>query len=491
VLTRLEVRGFKNLADVDVRFGPFTCVAGANGAGKSNLFDALRLLSLLADRPLDEAARAVRGGAGGADTLLCRLGGERASRLTLAAEMIVPPRGIDDYGQEAAATSTFLRYELTLARRGGDPAASPAPDGAGSLAVVEETLTHVPEGEAHRHLPFEHSAARWRESVVTSRRRAPYFISTEERPAGRAVVLHQDGEPLGAPRAYEADRLPRTVLSGASAAESPTALLARHEMRSWRLLQPEPSSLREPDALTAPGRLGTRGAHLPATLHRLAHGGAPRGGRPPAEVYGEIGKTLAALCDDVAAVRVERDEERRLLTVRVTAPDGSDHPAPALSDGSLRLLALAVLAADRDGWRLLALEEPENGVHPGRLGAMLALLQDAAVDPERAVDATNPLRQVIVNTHSPVAVARVPADSLLVAAAGPGGAAAFHPLPGTWRDGLPGGAPPVTAHALRDYLDPVSLEALRRERELRRSPRPRVAERDDLAPRLPFPEPAE
>jgi hypothetical protein len=88
-------------------------------------------------------------------------------------------------------------------------------------------------------------------------------------------------------------------------------------------------------------------------------------------------------------------------------------------------------------------------------------------------------------------VARVPADSLLVAAAGPGGAAGFHPLPGTWRDGLPGGASPVTAGALRDYLDPVSLDALRRERELRRSPRPRVAERDDLAPRLPFPEPVE
>lgn len=486
MLTRLEVRGFKNLADVDVRFGPFTCVAGANGAGKSNLFDALQLLSLLAERPLEEAARAVRGGAGGAETLLCRLGGEPAAHLTLAAEMIVPPRGVDDYGQEAAATSTFLRYELTLARR-SDGRRTATPDGAGALAVVEETLTHVPEGEAHRHLPFEHSAARWRESVVASRRRAPYFISTEDRPAGRSVVLHQDGEPLGAPRAFEAARLPRTVLSGASAAESPTALLAREEMRGWRLLQPEPSALREPDALTAPGRLGPRGAHLAATLHRLAHAGD----RPPEEVYAEVGSTLAALCDDVAAVRVERDEERRLLTVRVRARDGSDHPAAALSDGSLRLLALAVLAADRGGWRLLALEEPENGVHPGRLGAMLALLQEAAVDPEQPVDESNPLRQVIVNTHSPAAVARVPADSLLVAAAGPGGAAGFHPLPGTWRDGLPGGAPPVTAGALRDYLDPVSLDALRRERELRRSPRPRVAERDDLAPRLPFPEPVE
>lgn len=40
MLTRLKIRGFKNLVDVDVAFGPFTCIAGANGVGKSNLFDA-------------------------------------------------------------------------------------------------------------------------------------------------------------------------------------------------------------------------------------------------------------------------------------------------------------------------------------------------------------------------------------------------------------------------------------------------------------------
>lgn len=41
MLTRLKVSGFKNLVDVDVHFGPFTCIAGANGVGKSNLFDAI------------------------------------------------------------------------------------------------------------------------------------------------------------------------------------------------------------------------------------------------------------------------------------------------------------------------------------------------------------------------------------------------------------------------------------------------------------------
>ena len=60
MLIRLKVKGFKNLADIDVRFGPFTCIAGANGVGKSNLFDAITFLSALSSKSLMESARSVR-----------------------------------------------------------------------------------------------------------------------------------------------------------------------------------------------------------------------------------------------------------------------------------------------------------------------------------------------------------------------------------------------------------------------------------------------
>ena len=61
MITRLQIDGFKNLRKVDIRFDAFTCVAGGNGVGKSNLFDAIRFLGALADeKKLDEAARTVR-----------------------------------------------------------------------------------------------------------------------------------------------------------------------------------------------------------------------------------------------------------------------------------------------------------------------------------------------------------------------------------------------------------------------------------------------
>ena len=61
MLTRLKINGFKNLHDVDLRFGLFTCIAGANGVGKSNLFDAIEFLSNLASKQIIEAATLVRG----------------------------------------------------------------------------------------------------------------------------------------------------------------------------------------------------------------------------------------------------------------------------------------------------------------------------------------------------------------------------------------------------------------------------------------------
>lgn len=440
MLTRLKVSGFKNLVDVDVSFGPFTCVAGTNGVGKSNLFDAIRFLSALADNTLMDAALSVRDEGertGDVRSLFHRVGDQYDDQMSFEAEMIVPRSGLDDLGQEAEATITFLRYLLVLAYRDVSVGNgfSKGFQGAG-LEIIKEELVHINKGDAHRHLPFPHKVSTWRNSVVHGRRdnKAP-FISTSQDASGRIVVrLHQDGGSSGRPLPRLAANLPRTVLSVTNAAESPTALLARREMQSWRLLQLEPSALRRPDEFNAPASLGSNGAHLPATLYRLAALAEPQ------QIYGQIANRLSELVEDIRDVWVDRDDRRELLTLQVTDRYGTSYPARALSDGTLRFLALAVLEQDPDEQGLLCLEEPENGIHPKRIPAMLQLLQDIPTDVNYPTGSDNPLRQVIVNTHSPAVVQQVPEDSLLIAelrnTVRQGQrfkSASFSYLPDTWR----------------------------------------------------------
>ncbi|MEH2043881.1 AAA family ATPase [Nostoc sp.] len=503
MLTRLKVSGFKNLVDVDVRFGPFTCVAGANGVGKSNLFDAIRFLSAIADRTLIDAALSVRdeeGRTADVRSLFHRVSHEYTDKMSFEAEMIVPEEGVDDLGQQAKASITFLRYSLTLAYRWDDSLRS-----LGSLEIIKEELVHINLGDARKNLLFPHSVE-WRKSAVKGKRTSP-FISTETDKDKTVIKLHQDGI-KGKPLSRLAANLPRTVLSVANAAESPTALLARREMQSWRLLQLEPSALRQPDEFTAPTKLDMDGSHLAATLYHLARlnknyslDGISED-EAEAQVYSQVANLLAELIDDVGEVGIDRDERRELLTLIVIGRDGTSHPARALSDGTLRFLALAVLELDSQAQGLLCLEEPENGIHPERIPKILKLLQDIATDVNEAIGIDNPLRQVIINTHSPSVVMQVPDDSLLVAelketvhSGKRFKSVSFGCLPDTWREQEPEGTNVVPKGKLLAYLNPVVIEKLEpdsngevkssQKSKLIPTPKRRVVDRNDLQPLIP------
>jgi predicted ATPase len=491
MLTRLKVSGFKNLVGVDVRFGPFTCVAGANAVGKSNLFDAIKFLSALANDTLIDAALSVRDEEGrttNVRSLFHQVGDEYAEQMSFEAEMIIPQEGVDDLGQKAEATITFMRYTVVLAYRVDESLPS-----LGTLELIREDLEHIKLGEAPKRLRFPHKASVWRRSVVGGRRAAP-FISTDLHEG--VVKLHQDGIG-GRPKSFLATNLPRTVLSTVNAAESPTALLARRELQSWRLLQLEPSALREPDRFTTSPGLGADGSHLAATLYYLArsHQNTDHTSREEATtwVYDQIAARLSELIDDVYAVSVDRDERSELLTLEITDRNGTVQPARALSDGTLRFLALAVLELDPRAGGLVCLEEPENGIHPARIPAMLQLLQDIATDVDNQVGPDNPLRQVVVNTHSPAVVMQVPDASLLVAELKEMvqdgrrfKGARFSWLPGTWRQDANPDVHPVARGKLLAYLNPVST--MNQLAELKRKPAHtvRVIDRPDVQEMLPL-----
>jgi len=114
MLARLQVDGFKTFEQLDVEFQPFTVVPGSNAAGKSNLFDALQLLSNSADRDVNEALRHLRGEP---SELFRTTADGAASRISLAAEVLVDPIVVDSYGSRVVLKHTRIRYEVVLERR--------------------------------------------------------------------------------------------------------------------------------------------------------------------------------------------------------------------------------------------------------------------------------------------------------------------------------------------------------------------------------------
>ena len=144
-------------------------------------------------------------------------------------------------------------------------------------------------------------------------------------------------------------------------------------------------------------------------------------------MYAQVANRLAQLIDDVYTVHVDPDEKRELLTLYVTGRDHTPHPARALSDGTLRFLALAVAELDPESQGLLCLEEPENGIHQGKRFNRVS----------------------------------------------------FAALPDTWREKAPEGTNTVSRGKLLAYLNPIPPP----EREVGQR---RVADRSDLQMLLPF-----
>lgn len=489
MITRFQVDGFKNLVGVDLYFGPFTCIAGVNGIGKSNLFDAIRFLGELASRPLMEAVATVRDPryrdgerrralrSVDVRSIFHRTGGRCGETIRFEVEMIVPRNVVDDLGQNAEASTTFLRYELELGLRKDSETEG------FQIEIRHESLLPLKKGEAVALLRFGPSPD-WRQSVILGARYGIPFVSTAEKDGKRVIQRHADGGSRGKPIPALASTLKGTIASVAQA-DAPTLLCARREMQSWLLLQFEPAALREPSSFLETPRMRWNGEGLAATLFRIA-----RSSKRPEGVYASVANRLAELIEDVRDIGIDRNEKLELLTLVLTDREGTPHQARSLSDGTLRFLALSVLEMDSQAHGVLCFEEPENGIHPDRIAAMLRLLQDISLDPDLPLGPDNPLRQVIVNTHSPLVVGECRADSLILAKAvevrdgeHTFRKVRFQGVDGTWRAKTTGGA--VSKGELQTFLSPVSLKQSRGPGILEPQGRRRIRERPDLSELLP------
>ncbi|RKH60967.1 AAA family ATPase [Corallococcus llansteffanensis] len=385
MLTRLKVEGFKSLLNVDIRFGPFTCVAGMNAVGKSNLFDAIRFLHLLTRHPIMEAVKLLRETKGRSPdprSLFTAFEGFRAPEMRFTAEMVVAQDVEDELGVTSRAQISTLRYSLAFKLADEDES---------RLELLHESLEPIKVSDAGRGLGF-HSTREFRDSALQGVRRGGPFINTL--PGSREITVHQEGH---GGRKIPAPKSSRTVVGGSASSDFPTVLAAHREMQSWKTLLLEPSAMRSPSIYGDERFIDQRGANLPSTLQRLARGESTTG-----QLYANLSNRLAELLEDARELRVRDDPKTETLTVELQGRDNIFHPARALSDGTLRFLVLATLSLDPETRGVICLEEPENGIHPDRIPQMVQLLRDIAVDPTLPLGPDNPLRQVIVNTHSPV-----------------------------------------------------------------------------------------
>ncbi|MCS6871799.1 MAG: AAA family ATPase [Anaerolineae bacterium] len=390
MLTRLELDGFKTFRNFALDFQPFMVFIGPNGVGKTNLFDAITLLARLAEGDsLEEAMSHARGEP--AELFTLHADGTRAERMQIAAELLLERESLGANGKPFAPTNTRLRYELTLERRG---------EGA---HIVAESL--LPLQESRDSWVKDHIPTKARKAWIVREKRPPYIATVGEE--GELSIYRNQDTLAGGREGLKVGDLRKSALGTADPIRYPTIHAVRQAMRNWRLLRFNPEVLRQPCAATAEAKLQPDGANLPAVIARLL--------RDQSEAIADITAALQGMLPHVKAIEVKTLSNGSRQLIELVAQDGTRFSSRVLSDGTLRLLGLAALRYDATHHGVICYEEPENGIQLLRLADMVNVLFGLALNLEREVpDGTQmpPLRQALINTHSPSILSNVPRQSV-------------------------------------------------------------------------------
>lgn len=389
MITYIRINGFKSFHNFEMEFTPLTIIAGTNASGKSNLFDALKLLSTLAET--DNIKKAFTKEQRGEFIELFTQYDEAkyADEMSFAVEMLVNNKVKDAWGNSEKLKYTRLRYELVIRRFIND-------SGLDDVGVKYESLVNLKHQDDKwiKIIPKEYLEW-WRPKVVSGKRGIPYMQTVEENGIP-TVEVPQDGK-TGNKRRFPMLNASRTVLSSFDTIDFPHVLAAKEEMKNWRFLQLNPEDLRMPtNKSTGDDRISESGENLAAALNRISSNNS--------YVLTEISRKLHSFIPNFIEVKVLDDKENKQYIIKLLDKDRKEYTSRVLSEGTLRVLALCILEHDDSHTGLLCFEEPENGIHPLRIRTMSALLKDLTTD---FSDESLPLRQVIVNTHSPILVKEI------------------------------------------------------------------------------------
>jgi predicted ATPase len=391
VLTRLEISGFKSFQDFALDLEPLLMVLGPNSAGKSNLFDALALISRLSEMGI---ARALQGGRGSIRDQFSHTSEGIAEGMSLGVELL-----LSDTDAPGSLAHTRFRYELSVSRK-------ILASGIEELNIIHEALH-----------PILHANDTWISNHPEFAKFARYDASNTLLALGRDLhlsvklleddvdVMPEDLRVLQSPRgAITRDTggangaiggtmlrsIPpvsdKTLLAEVGSAIGPHISAVAKELRSWRFLHLGMVALRESSERAASTRLASDGSNLPTALAAL-----------PKPVGARVQADLAELIPGLKSVQVTTTSDE--FGVEATFSDGQRYPQRVLSDGTLRLLALLTLLHSAEPGVLVAYEEPENGLFPGRLRELMRRMRVL-------VQRTDTLPvQVLLNGHSPAIIA--------------------------------------------------------------------------------------
>ncbi len=386
MISYIKIDGFKSFHNFEMEFAPLTVIAGLNASGKSNLFDALSLLSRLAFTDLKTAFNEQRGNPSELFTLY---GDEYASEMEFVVEMLVNGKVKDNWGGKVTLKYTRLRYELKIKRVENEL-------GLDDLVVDHEYLATIKhqQDEWIKNKIKNQFIENWRPKVPKGKRGIPYILTEHVNGIPR-IVVPQDGNPGGNKKTFPAAYARQTVLSSINSVDFPHVFAAKQEMQSWNFLQLNPNDLREPTK-HEPGIRDTitpSGKNLAAALYRIYKN----------DEYSlvEISRKLNNFLPHFIEVQITDDKANLQYIISLKSEDDKIFSSRVLSEGTLRLLALCVLNFDEKHTGLICFEEPENGIHPYRIKAMAELLKDLSAD---FSNTETTLRQLIVNTHSPILV---------------------------------------------------------------------------------------
>ena len=370
MITRVVIKGYKSLRDVDLQLGALTVVIGPNASGKSNLLDAMGLLSrMVAGGTIKSAFDEHRGNPieaffvppGGLEELLSNdvltfsLGVEvelsnstidGVERLIRDMREGLPASNLANHRDPKRVIERRLRYDLTIEFL----------TSSGMLRVRDERLVAL------------------RSDGAEGKNRKPFLERVGER-----LHLRMEGQ---AHPIYHDLGLDHTIVSTPLyPPHYPHITAFKEELRHWRFYYFDPSVMRLESALRETDTLGYDGRDLAGYYHSLRIRNTKQ--------FENLAHTLKVVVP--AADGVQTTVTRGGL-VRLDLLEGNtDYSSRVMSDGTLRVLGLLAMLAPGGPSTTIGFEEPENGVHPRRLRIVARLLDNAAQQHGK---------QVIVTTHS-------------------------------------------------------------------------------------------